>query len=172
MNLWQIWSKLDNPWWCKDLMVVIYNRWQDSFSHQNCPSMGKGKTVLPKAPGEMLKTTEGSAQVAIWLDFTFQSIYVVDMTLNPAFFAVWNFLMSFWAADSLKILKQVGAGLAPLRNFGSTTGHWHILQKLPKGASPAPGCFSFMTAYAIRNQRKTLDILTWKVTSAIFTEFF
>ncbi len=38
-----------------------YNRWQDSFSHQNCPSMGKGKTGLPKAPGEMLKTTKGSA---------------------------------------------------------------------------------------------------------------
>ena len=33
-----------------------------NYSHQDCPSMGKGKTGLPKALGEMLKTTKGSAQ--------------------------------------------------------------------------------------------------------------
>ena len=30
------------------------NRWQDSLSLPNCPSMGKGKTILLKASGEML----------------------------------------------------------------------------------------------------------------------
>ncbi len=38
----------------------LYNRWHDSFPSQNCPSMGKRKTILPKASGEMLNH-KGSA---------------------------------------------------------------------------------------------------------------
>ena len=50
--------------WCHSLghaqrqPLGCYNRWQGSFSHHNWPSMGKGKTELPKASGEMLKTTK------------------------------------------------------------------------------------------------------------------
>ena len=60
--------------WCHSLghaqrqPLGCYNRWQGSFSHHNWPSMGKGKTELPKASGEMLKTTKGSAHsYNIWL---------------------------------------------------------------------------------------------------------
>ncbi len=95
---------------------------------------------------------------------------------------VWTFY-EFWVADTLKLLKPSDAGLAHLGILSNitwclnisapsaetispalktapergveVTGHQAILQKLLKGASPAPAWFWIMTPSLIQKWKET-----------------